>query len=299
VLLIGVALGWGFNWPMMKLILTEIPVWQFRALSGIAAGLLLLALAMLMERRTGEAWRVPRDQWQRLCLAALFNITSWFIFIGYGVSMMGSGHAAIMAFTMPLFAAVLGVVFLRERMTVRRLAALVLGAAGVVVLMSHDFSVIGAEPLGFILTLIGASLWAVGVLIQKHTPWKIGVLALGGWQILLGTIPILIVCIVLEDFVYHRASAEVWWATAYLVFVALVFCYFAWFSVVKIFPASVSAVGTLLVPIVGVTSGVLVLGEPFGLRDLIALALIVGAVALILLVPAGEPVTGRRAPKPS
>ena len=66
----------------------------------------------------------------------------------------------------------------------------------------------------------------------------------------------------------------------------------------QIFPASVSAVGTLLVPIVGVASGVAVLGEPFGLRDLIALALIVGAVALVLLVPAGDPVAGRRAPGP-
>ncbi|MCY4067087.1 MAG: EamA family transporter, partial [Rhodospirillaceae bacterium] len=80
--------------------------------------------------------------------------------------------------------------------------------------------------------------------------------------------------------------------------IALVFCYFAWFSVVKIFPAGISPIGTLLVPIVGVASGVVVLGEPFGLRDLIALGLIVGAVALVLLVPAGEPVSGRRAPGP-
>jgi len=41
-----------------------------------------------------------------------------------------------------------------------------------------------------------------------------------------------------------------------------------------------------------------VLGEAFGLRDLVALVLIVGAVALVLLVPAGEPVAGRRAPGP-
>ena len=101
--------------------------------------------------------------------------------------MMGSGHAIVMAFTMPLFAAVLGVIFLNEAMTRRRLAALALGAAGIAVLMSHDFGVIGAEPLGFALTLCGAALWAIGVLIQKHTPWKIGLLALTGWQILLGT----------------------------------------------------------------------------------------------------------------
>jgi len=298
ILLIGVAFGWGFNWPMMKLILGEIPVWQFRAVSGISAGLLLLLLAILVGRRTGEAWKPPRYQWRQLALAAAFNITSWFILIGYGVKMMASGHAAIMAFTMPLFAALIGVVILRERMTIRRLLALLLGSAGIVVLMSHDFSVIGAEPLGFALTLAGAFLWSIGVLIQKHTPWKISVLALGGWQIFIGTLPIVVVCLILEDFVYQNASLHVWLATAYLVFVALVFCYFAWFSVVQIFPASISAIGTLMVPIVGVTSGILVLGEPFTWREAVSLSLIVSAVALVLIVPSGEPVTGRRAGGP-
>ena len=74
--------------------------------------------------------------------------------------------------------------------------------------------------------------------------------------------------------------------------------YFAWFNVVQIFPAGVAAIGTLMTPIVGVVSGIVVLGEAFGLRDLVALVLIVGAVALVLLVPAGEPVAGRRAPGP-
>ena len=151
--------------------------------------------------------------------------------------MMGAGHAVIMAFTMPLFAAVFGVLALGEAMTRRRhRRAGLRNAAGVAVLMSHDFSVIGAEPLGFALTLAGAALWAVGVLIQKHTPWRIGVVALGGWQLLLGSAPIVAIWLVLGSFDYGDAAAAVWWSTAYLVLIALVFCYFAWFSVVKIFP---------------------------------------------------------------
>lgn len=297
-LLTGVAFGWGVNWPMMKIIVSEISVWEFRAFSGVVAGLLLLGLAIAVSRSSGETWKIPREQWLRLGLASLFNVTSWFILIGFGVSMMGSGHAVIVAFTMPLFAAVFGVIFLGEAMTRRRLAALGLGTAGIAVLMSHDFAVIGAEPLGFALILIGAALWSVGVLIQKHTPWKIGVVALSGWQILLGILPIAVVWIALGEFAYRHAGATVWWATAYLILVALVFSYFAWFSVVKIFPAGIAAIGTLMVPIVGVISGVVVLGEAFGLRDLVALVLIVGAVALVLLVPEGEPVAGRRAPGP-
>ena len=66
---------------------------------------------------------------------------------------------------------------------------------------------------------------------------------------------------------------------------ALAFCYYAWFTAVKIFPTHVSAIGSLLVPIVGVTSSSLFLGEPFGWREMAALILVVSAVALVLIQP--------------
>ena len=53
-MLFGVALGWGLNWPAMKLILGEVPPWQFRALTGIAGGIVLFALAVSLRERTRQ-----------------------------------------------------------------------------------------------------------------------------------------------------------------------------------------------------------------------------------------------------
>ena len=66
----------------------------------------------------------------------------------------------------------------------------------------------------------------------------------------------------------------------------MVFCHWAWFSVVRLFPAAIAAIGTLAIPIVGVFSSALVLGEPVGLRELASLGLVCAALAVVLLLPA-------------
>jgi len=151
-MLIGVALGWGLNWPAMKIIVGEVPPWQFRAVTGVCGAVLLFGLARLLRQRLA----VPRAQWLPLCAAALFNVTSWFVLIAYGVKLMASGHASILGFTMPIWAALIGMAALGERMSVRRFVSLGMGAAGVVILLSHDFTALGASPLGALITLAGA-----------------------------------------------------------------------------------------------------------------------------------------------
>jgi drug/metabolite transporter (DMT)-like permease len=281
VMLIGVALAWGCNWPAMKIVVREVPVWQFRAVTGLAAA----ALLFLIVRLAGQGMAVPRRHWAPLALASLLNVTSWFVLIGYGVKLLASGHAAILAFTMPVFAAVLGALFFGEKLTPRRVASLALGTAGVVVLLSHDFAALGGSALGVALTLWAALNWAVGVQVQKRVAWTLTPLAQAAWQMLLGVLPICIVAVVLEPFVYHRASSGALAASVYVAVISLAFAYYAWFTVVAVFPASVAAIGSLLVPIVGVVSAALWIGEPLGWRESVALVLVVGAVALVMIQP--------------
>ena len=291
-MLIAVALGWGLNWPAMKLIVGEVPPWQFRAVTGIAGALLLFALARVLKQRLA----VPRGQWLPLAAAGFFNVTCWFVFIAFGVKLMASSHASILGFTMPIWSALIGMAVLGDRMSPRRFVSLALGAAGVAVLLSHDFQAIGASPLGALLTLAGAFTWAIGVHIQKRVKWGLEPLALAGWQVGLGTLPIIVIALFAEPFVYHQASWAVIGASIYLVTYALAFCYYAWFTAVRIFPTHISAIGSLLVPIVGVTSSSLFLGEPFGWREMTALVLVVGAVALVLIQPPERAPAGVAAP---
>src|SRR5512146_41123 len=103
LLLFLLTIGWGINWPIMKIALSEMPPLTFRALCALsgAAGLMLLA------RAGGQSLRVPQGQWPRLILLAALNIAAWNILIIYGLRLMPSGRAAILGFTMPLWGVLL------------------------------------------------------------------------------------------------------------------------------------------------------------------------------------------------
>ncbi|MDP7546692.1 MAG: EamA family transporter, partial [Alphaproteobacteria bacterium] len=77
-------------------------------------------------------------------------------------------------------------------------------------------------------------------------------------------------------------TAASWLAIAYLVFVANALAYFSWFRVVAAFPATVSGIGAMAVPVVGVLSSAWLLDEKIGWREWIALGLIIGALAVNL-----------------
>lgn len=285
VLLVGLSFAWGINWPFMKIVLAEIPLWTFRAWSCLAAGLMLLALGHF----TGGRVKPTRPEWWPILVGALFNVTLWHIFVALGVMEMASGHAAVLAFTMPLWSAIISVAFLGERMTGRVALALALGIGGIVVLLSRDLSAVGASPLGAVFMLTASVGWAIGTLYQKRQRFTVGTLALAGWQLALGTVPMFVILPFADGIHFPQASAYAWVAAAYTTVVALVFAYFAWFKIVSLFPASIAGIGTLLTPVIGMVSGAVVLGEPFGWREILAVALIGSALALVLIIPALKP----------
>jgi drug/metabolite transporter (DMT)-like permease len=285
-LIVALALCWGASWPMMKITLSEFPIWTFRAWSCLIAGLCLLGLARL----AGERLMPPSSEWRGLMLAALCNVTAWHLLIGYGVVIVASGHAAVLAYTMPLWVVVLGTIFFRQPLEMQSIVGLGLGLAGILTLVSTDLATLGKAPLGAALILLGAIAWAAGTLIQKHRRTVLATFAVTGWQLVLGSLPIFLMMPMIDGVHMPQVSGRAWATGTYLTFVALVICYFLWFKIVSLMPVNRASISSLLVPAVGITSGALVLGEPFGWREVLALGLIASAVMLVLTVRAGKPV---------
>jgi drug/metabolite transporter (DMT)-like permease len=281
-LMVAVTLLWGINWPAMKIAVTEIPPWTFRSICVVGAGLTLLVLARL----SGEPVRLERRVWLPLAGVAFFGVTLWHMFSAYGLMYMGSGRAAIIAFTMPLWTAPLSVWVLGEGLDRRRILGLVLGMGGMVALLGADILAVGQAPLGALLMLGAALVWALSTVGTKAVEWRMGTMALSGWQLLVGGLPIVALWPFLEPM--PDLSALSWrglLALLYVVFVALVFCFTAFLKIVRTVPANIAALSTLAIPIVGLGSSALLLGEPVGSREVAALVLVVAALALVLLVP--------------
>src|SRR5689334_19871938 len=157
-LLGALTFAWGFNWTAMKLALAEVPPWTFRSLClGLGSAVLFAALRLGGQRL---AW--PRGQWRRLWLLALLNISGWNMLVAFGVGMIPSGRAAILAYTMPVWAVPRSVWLLSERITGRKLFGLALGLGGLTLLLGEAFLNLGAAPVGSLLVLGAALSWALG-----------------------------------------------------------------------------------------------------------------------------------------
>ncbi len=283
LLLAVLTVLWGVNWPMMKRAVAEVPVWTFRSicLFGAGAGFILIC------RFAGQSFRIPRGQVRPLLIVSLFNITIWHICSAAGLVHLAASRATIIAFTMPLWATLLAVPLLGERPTAYTVGGLVAGLGGMAILILPQYESVLAAPVGPVVMMVAAMSWALGTVALKYYRFTMPVAVLTGWQLILGGIPVAIGAIAFDHgFDPSAVSWEAWLATAYAVIVATLFCHWAWFKLVRRFPAVAISVGSLAIPVVGVLTSAIGLGEPVGWDALTALALVLTALFLVLILPA-------------
>ena len=277
--LAGLTLVWGFNWTALKVAITDIAPFTFRTFClGAGSGLLFAFL-----RAGGQPLSIARDQWARLAMISFFSITCWNILVVFGLAHIPSGRAAILAYTMPAWAIPLSVLFLGERLTARKLLGLALGMAGMGVLVWDEFAQLQRAPLGALMVLGAALSWAVGTVLQKKYPVDAPPAAMTAWLMLIGGVPIYIGAFLLEDF---RKLAEIGTGPAlglaYNVFLAFAWAHWAWIKLATSVSVTVFSLCMLVVPVVGVFSGVLFLGEQPGWQEFTALALVIGCLATVI-----------------
>ena len=279
-LLVALTVTWGLNWPMMKLAVREVPPWTFRALCVTVGGGALLALTRL----TGAPVLFPLRQLPALLLVGLFNVTVWHLLSAYALLYTGGGRAAIIGYTMPIWASVLSIWVLNERIGPRQVLALALGMAGLALLLGQDLGRVGAAPIGALLMLGAALGWATGTVLIKRFTWRaMPIMALTGWQLLLGGVPIVIGWWLWEpvpDLTALSLPSAI--GLAYAVLVAMIFCQTTYFKIVTLVPANVAAMAVMGVPVVGVLSSAWMLGEPVGPIEIAALGLVVGGLFVLI-----------------
>ena len=284
-LLALLTLIWGVNWPIMKLTVLEVPVLTFRTLCVAAGSLGCFAIARLAGNPVG----VPKGAWPWLIRVSFFNVTCWNLLAVFGVTLMPSGRASILAFTMPLWAAAIGILWLNEPMTRRRAFGLACGLASLAILIGDDVRVFGEAPLGAMLMLGGAITWAIGTALMKKNRPAMPTSALTAWQMTLGGLPIALLALAFDPVPTFDVSPIAAFGVVYNMLACFVFCYWAWFRLVDTLPVAVSSMSTLMIPVVGTISGALILSESVGWQEFAALVLVVIALALILLPPRAKP----------
>jgi drug/metabolite transporter (DMT)-like permease len=273
------AFIWGSNWPVMKVVLGEMPVLTFRTLCLLGSGPALLAIA----GARGEKVRLARGALAPLVAISFFNITSWYLLCAFGVLLMEAGRASIIAYTMPILALVPSWLVLGERPTLFGILGFGLGAIALVMLIAPAAAAIGAAPTGPLLMLAGAGCWAIGTVLIKRLRPAMSTLQFTGWQMLIGGAPIVLATPFVDDLgQLARVHVTTALLAAYAIVVPMTFGQFLWLRIIDLLPVTVATFGALAVPVVGVLSSALLLGEKVHATDMAALLLVVSALGLIL-----------------
>jgi drug/metabolite transporter (DMT)-like permease len=191
---------------------------------------------------------------------------------------------------MPLWASLLAVPVLGERLDRRTVAALGLGLAAVLLVLAGTAGPGGPGGLGVALGLAAGAAFGAGTVLAKRLRFRSPVLLVTAWQLLLGTPPALVAWLLLHDHTYLRPDAgRGLFGLFYMVVFANALAYAAWFPLVGRLRASVAGLSLLVVPCIGVAASALLVEREVGPFDAAALACVLGAIALVVRRPAAPP----------
>lgn len=264
----------------MKLLLREWPPLFARGVAGIIAGLIIALLAVML----GERLAVPRQQIGRLVGSAFINVFAWMGFSTLSMRWLSAGQGALLVYTMPIWATLLAWPILGRRPSARSVAGLALCIAGVSLLFGGQGLSIGMEKLPGVLFAVGAAmLFAFGTIaLGRLTLPPFAALA---WQLVIGCAPMVAFGLLFENPKMDALTSVGWAVMIYMTVVPMGICYMAWFAALRRLPPATASVATLLTPVVGVVAAAFILGEPFGIKEMLALALTIGGIALVLWKP--------------
>ena len=272
------AFGWALNWPLMKLLLQQWPPLFARGLAGVAAALLLFGIA----KARGQPLEVPREAIPRLLFASFTNVFAWMGLSTVAMKFVPVGEGALIVYTMPIWATLLAWPLAGIRPRLVDIAALVLGVGGIAVLLGgNGFAFDGGRIIGIVLLFSAAILFAIGNILNR-VPLPMPPLVVVAWQVGLGCLVMLILGVAFEQPNYGALTAQGLACFVYMTLVPMGVCYLTWFETLRRLPPSSASTGMLLVPLIGVISAALILGEPLGVREVVAMVLTLGGVTLAL-----------------
>jgi len=277
--IIAAMLLWAACFPLITIGITLAPHLSFATLRAVIAGLVLVGLACALRRPFPRGLRV----WASLSVMGVGATSLGFLGMFHAAEFVSPGIATVIANTQPLLAAGLGAVVLGERLSARGKAGLFVGFMGIVVIAAPRLIAGGQDS--YLIGMAYIVLAALGITFSnvmiKKIAGQIDPLMAMGVQFLIGSVPLAIAAGLTED-----PGAIQWSFTFIAILLALALfgsalVYVLWMSVLEKVPLYQANAFSFLVPVFGLTMGMLFFGETLDLTKLIGIALAIFGVVLV------------------
>ncbi len=278
-LLALLTLTWGVNWPVMKIGVSDLEPMTFRSICMVI-GIPILYLSVRVQ---GLRIAVAREHWPELVLLALTNMVAWVVLVMYGIQLLSSGRAAILGYTMPIFTALIGFAVFGDRAAARLWLGVAAAAVGVALLLAREISAITGSPAGTAVMLCGALVWGFGTQLMRRRRQPTDVLVITFWALVASLLVCGTLALTLERASWtHLPGPAASLAIAYNAIVIFGISQVIWFRLASTLPPMVSSLSVMMIPVIGVFSGMWMLGERPAWQDFAALASILIAMVAVL-----------------
>jgi len=273
---------WGSTWLFIKIGLQDLPPLTFAGIRFVLASLILSVLILAR----GVRWPRSRKDWILIAIVGILQFTLNYGLVFWGEQHIPSGVAAVLQSTFPAFGLVIAHLYLPyERLTIVRVAGVLLGVAGVAIIFSHELSIAGNMALlGSIALVLSAFFGAYSNVLVKAYGRAIDPQVLAAGQMLCGFPPLLALGIATEGspFGFHWTAMAVI-SLAYLVIIGSVVAFALYYWLVRNMHVTNTMLIALVTPVVAVVLGLIVLHEKLNWRLFAGAACIICGLGFIVL----------------
>lgn len=277
-LLILLSVLWGGSFFFNGVVLRELPPFT-TVLLRVAIAAIILLPGLWFYRLS-----FPKSLagWKPFFAVALFKNVLPFSLIVTGQTYIASGLAAVLNATTPLFTILVMAMAGDERLSVRRIAGVIAGLIGVVILRGEVLGSVSGQGLGVLLCLGAAFSYGISALIARRHLLDTPPLASATFQMLAATAVMTIVTVALErPWQLPMPGVSTWLAVAGSAALSTALAYIVFFQILQRSGATNVMLVTLLIPVTAILLGYFVLGESISLRE-IAGALVIGSALLVI-----------------
>jgi drug/metabolite transporter (DMT)-like permease len=277
---------WGSTFLAIRVGVREVPPFLLAGMRFLVAGIVLY----VWMRARGTPSPSARE-WGAASFLALLIFVFDYGLLFWAERRVPSGVAAIMMATIPMFMALAEIVVLRtQRLTPRLGLALLVGMAGVAVLVGHTMS-LGEAPVdtrGACALIFAAISWSVAASLSRKMPLPAAKAMSSGVQMLAGGVLLTLTAALLGEFRgfhVHQVSRGAWLALAYLIVAGSIVGFTAYVWLLHHESPTKVATYAYVNPVVAVVVGYFLGGEAMGRRTIAGTLLVLVSVVVITTTP--------------
>ena len=267
---------WGLNWTLTKFLVQHIPPLWSVAIRAIVATLALAAIALARRQLI-----VPRrGDLPVVVSVAVLHMGAFSALVAFGLQFVPVGRSIVLGYTTPLWVAPAAWLLLREPVPRERLLGIVIGLAGIAVMFNpaaFDWSNRNAL-IGSGLLLLAALCWAANIVYVRGHRWTSEPFQLLFWQALLASVLLSSLALMREgvpDIAWTRGLVG---ALLFGGIFGTALAHWAMVIINRSLPATITSLGLLATPVMGVAISALALGEAIELSLIVAMSMILGGI---------------------